>query len=173
MNIAPTRVVLSCTLLLAAACDAPVTSPDTHSPAANLVAQFNPQPDPPGRQLGIQLAGRFETGFSGRYAEGLRSGALTVETLSTAHRNGTVYLKQRWTIYPPDPFNPVDPIHPPEPVRPVVMELQGSLVGNRLVLLGSTAGGRAQLQANVVTGSGGMSIGGELMFNPQPEPPGR
>jgi hypothetical protein len=42
------------------------------------------------------------------------------------------------------------------------------------VLNGSTAAGeRVHVQGVVILGGAGISVGGELMFNPQPEPPAR
>jgi hypothetical protein len=55
------------------------------------------------------------------------------------------------SLYPPDPIHPPDPVHPPDPISPHRVHVRGT----------------------ATTGEGGVvSVIGELMFNPQPEPPG-
>jgi hypothetical protein len=66
-------------------------------------------------------------------------------------------------------------VHPPEPVQPVVLDLRGMVdgVSGKMILDGtSTAGHKARVTAMATSSGGGISIGvGELMFNPQPDPP--
>lgn len=65
---------------------------------------------------------------------------------------------------------------PPEPVAPIPIQLSGIInwTSDQVVLNGATAGGvRAHVRGLATADAGVVSIGGELMFNPQPEPPAR
>ena len=169
-------------LLAAAACDHSIVEPppaDAARPARDIQAPggevgFNPQPEPPAMLLSFEVLGQIDGSLRGEYAMRGGRGALTVETLSSRRTGALLHVRQRWTVHPPEPVIPPDPIHPPEPVLPVVLELHGILQrGGQLVLNGNALpGGAAHARAVVTTGTDGISIGvGELMFNPQPDPP--
>jgi hypothetical protein len=93
-------------------------------------------------------------------------------------RGKTLHLEQVWTLHPPDP------IHPPEPVEPVQIALSGilNLAKGSIVMNGDTDTGGMEISKGTKVhvrgqftdaGGGAISVGGELMFNPQPEPPAR
>jgi hypothetical protein len=167
-----------CSLLLAAACDQPVTAPEDESPADVAhnarrepppdIAQFNPQPEPPKDHLPITLYGPLDGLLRGNHRAGTLTGALTVETLSSLRRGEYLHVAQRWTVHPPNP------ILPSAPARPMVLELQGTVhmtTGDVVLAGGGETVGIAEVRAVASFGRGGASIGGELMFNPQPDPP--
>lgn len=158
-------------LLAAAACDSPITEPaiqdSADSEQAFLTSSdarlfLNPQPEPP-TTVDFRVAGPIDGRLVGEYRRGDRGGDLTVETTAAVRRGTVLYLTQRWTV------------HPPEPVRPVVLDLRGMVdgVSGKMILDGtSTAGHKARVTAMATSSGGGISIGvGELMFNPQPDPP--
>lgn len=127
----------------------------------DATVQFNPQPEPPPQLFDFQMEGLLTGRLAGRLGEG---GTVMVSTVEFMTRGGTVHLSQTWNVVPPDP------IVPPEPI--MLMGIADTSTG-KLVLNGMTEDGvpvhvRGQI---VPTGNGGVSIGGELMFNPQPEPP--
>jgi hypothetical protein len=167
-----TRLALPVILLLAAAaCDSPIAEPVIQDSAVSEQASltsndvrlfFNPQPDPPST-LDFRVAGPIDGLLYGEYARGGRSGDLAVETTAAVRRGTVLYVTQRWTV------------HAPEPVQPVVLELRGMVdgVSGRMILDGTSAAGhKARVTATVTSSGGGISIGvGELMFNPQPDPP--
>lgn len=170
-------------LLAIAACDQSIAGPapaDADKPAQDIQAPgsevgFNPQPEPPAMLVSFELFGTIEGSLRGEYeVRGGGGGALMVETLSSRRTGVVLHVRQRWTIHPPEPVIPPDPIHPPDPIVPVVLELHGILQpGGQLVLNGSDLlGGAAHVRGVVSAGTDGISIGvGELMFNPQPDPP--
>jgi hypothetical protein len=74
-------------------------------------------------------------------------------------RGETLRLRQRWSF---------------EGAALPAVQLDGilNLVTGRLVLNGRTGPGGAVHVHGMVAGSGGgLSIGGDVMFNPQPDPP--
>ena len=163
-------------LLSIAACDQPIAGPapaDAARPAHDMQAPggevgFNPQPDPPATLVAFEIVGPFDGSLRGEYEMDGGRGALMVETLSSRRTGAVLHVRQRWTVHPPEP------VHPPDPILPVVLELHGILQrGGQLVLNGDDLpGGAAHARAVVTTGTDGISIGvGELMFNPQPDPP--
>jgi hypothetical protein len=161
------------TCLALAACDAGLAEPDVGALPTIVSAQFNPQPEPPGRILQFQAAGQLDGRLGGTLvdrATGNR-GSLTIETLSAKSLGNTLYLVQSWTLLPPDP------VHPPDPVAPITVSLKGlvDLATGKMVLNGATATGvNVLVRGRIVADrTGGISVGGELMFNPQPEPPGQ
>lgn len=153
-------------IALAACGEAPPLGPDAPEPA------FGIQPEP-FRVFAFQAAGRLDgrwSGFLGDPAAG-PAGDLAVQAMRAEKRGATLYLVQSWTLaFPPDP------IHPPDPVETVTATLHGTinLETGALVMNGKTADGDiVKVRGQVVDGgSGGFSIGGDVMFNPQPEPPG-
>jgi len=126
---------------------------------------FNPQPEPPGQIFEFEAAGSVDGEWVGRFSDAATGvvGALEVETLSSTRLGETLYLVQLWTLFPPDP------------AIPVALEGSLNLTSGLLVLNGAEVEGpQAHVQGQVVFGEGGaISVGGELMFNPQPEPPGQ
>jgi hypothetical protein len=103
-------------------------------------------------------------------------GDIVVAPVSFQQRGETIRLVQNWELYPPDPIIPPDPIrleltgilnlasgrlalnlHPPDPIHP-----PDPVIPHRVHVRGTAT-----------TSEGGLaSVIGELMFNPQPEPPG-
>lgn len=177
--------ILILPLSLAAGChDVAGPGPSEPPPAgADIVTYFNPQPEPPGRLFRFTAVGQPDGEWGGRFGDAALVSSLSVETHSYEAMGATVRLAQTWTLFPPDPVIPPDPIHPPDPVfppdpiAPLSITLGGilNLTTGELVLNGRTADGvPVHVRADVQLSSGGLSIpGGELMFNPQPEPPGR
>lgn len=162
-------------MLATAACDQSIAGPAPADirPAQDIQAPggevgFNPQPEPPAMLVSFEIAGPIEGSLRGEYEIRGGRGALMVETLSSRGTGAVLHIRQRWTVHPPEP------VIPPDGLQPVVLELHGILQrGGLLVLSGSDLlGGRAHARAVVTAGTDGISIGvGELMFNPQPEPP--
>jgi hypothetical protein len=138
---------------------------------------FNPQPEPQGQIFAFEVAGTVDGEWVGRFTDSVTGavGTLVVETVAMTRQGQTLHLVQRWTLIPPDPIFPPDPVHPPDPVVPVTLEGILNLADGILVLNGTVEeGGPAHVRGQAVFGEGGVvSVGGELMFNPQPEPPGQ
>jgi hypothetical protein len=158
-----TRWILAGLCLALAACDdaAPLApgAADVPEPA------FGIEPEP-FHVFEFEAAGPIDGRWVGTLGDPAAGpgGTLAAQAISTETLGTTVLLVQAWTLIPPDP------------IEPVTATLQGTLnlVTGKLVLNGRTADGdilRVQGQA-VDDGSGGLSIGGDVMFNPQPEPPG-
>lgn len=130
---------------------------------------FNPQPEPPARAFEFEAQVRTGGEWTGQFQNSYYKGRFLVETGSSVKRGRTVHLVQAWTFYP-EPVHPPEPVIPPTPMRPVTVVLKGihNTVAGILVLNGKQAHVNAKFTSG---GSGAVSIGGELMFNPQPEPP--
>lgn len=144
------------------------TAPGSHA-APGATMNFNPQPEPPAHVFMLEAAGQLDGRWTGTFGS-RESGfvaSLSVENISTEPLGEVVLLAQTWTFHPPDP------IHPPDPVLPATVDLRGTLGTNgRLVLNGTTdTGFQVHVQGNAIVTSGTASVGGEVMFNPQPEPP--
>lgn len=141
-------------------------------------SNFNPQPEPPPKVFEIQIVGDPSGDWAGLFP-GYREGRIEVETLSTTMRGKTVHAAQTWIVVPPEPIFPPEPIVPPDPIvppEPVLISLKGmiNLANGRVVLNGMSdeLGVNVHFRGLATTlSSGDISIGGELMFNPQPEPP--
>jgi hypothetical protein len=170
---AVTRAALGAALIVAA-CDGTVVAPeesvaeavDGRRIAPPDVAQFNPQPEPP-RWMDVLLDGPLDE-LRGGYRNGDLAGRLSVRTTSSLRRGDQLLVTQRWTIHSPDWTN----LRSASPASTV--ELTGSidLATSAVRLTGTTADGAAVTLHGVATmGRGGFSIGGDLMFNPQPDPP--
>lgn len=90
---------------------------------------------------------------------------IAVRTISSLTFGATRYLVQSWT------FDAAGDI------GPVTVTLRGmvDLSAGGLVLSGVTADGvNVRVRGTIATGGlGGTSVGGDVMFNPQPEPPSR
>jgi hypothetical protein len=170
---AVTRAAVGAALLVAA-CDGNVVAPEES--AAEVVdarrvappddAQFNPQPEPP-RWLHVLLDGPLDD-LRGAYRNGDLAGRLSVLTTSSVRRGDQLLVTQRWTIHTPDWTN----LRSASPATTV--ELSGSidLATSTVQLTGTTADGANLTLHGVATlGRGGFSVGGDLMFNPQPDPP--
>lgn len=133
-------------------------------------AFFNPQPEPPARIFSFETTGDPDGDWRGRFDDTNLNGQISVETLSSMRRGKTLHLEQAWTL------------HPPEPVEPVQITLKGilNLAKGSIVMNGDTEtdgmeiskGTKVHIRGQFTdTGGGAISVGGELMFNPQPEPP--
>lgn len=157
-------------LLAACGADGPPTAPGPQTTGGGTMA-FNPQPEPPPLVVELTATGLIDGSWTGRLGERLigYDSELTIRTTLYEVTGGTVGLRQLWTFVPPEP------IVPPEPVLPVVLELQGiaNLATGSLVLNGALEDGPPVHVRGMLTsaGGGGLSILGEVMFNPQPEPP--
>lgn len=135
-------------------------------------ANFNPQPEPPPKVFEFEIVGDPTGDWIGNFP-GFREGRVEVETSSSMMRGRTIRVVQTWMIVPPEPIFPPEPIVPPEPV---LISLQGviNLANGNVVLNGMSdeLGVNVHVRGQAMTlSSGDVSIGGELMFNPQPEPP--
>lgn len=162
---------------------------------------FNPQPEPPGQIFTFEATGDFDSRWTGHFRGDGFDGVLVVENLSPVMRGKTVHLAQLWTLHPPDPIQPPDTDIPPDPVSPIIVELKGTfnLANGHIVLNGIAktievisppANERfqdwaiqppihflvnntpAHVRGQFMTEGGVNLMFGELMFNPQPEPPG-
>lgn len=146
------------------ACEAGPTTPEpADAPGPFVVtAYFNPQPEPPPAVFKLSMEGRLEGDWRGML--GVRGGEATAENLTSEMNGETLHLSQEWTFVLPEP------VFPPEPVR--LMGIVNRTTGE-LVLNGTTEEGVPVHVRGQVTETGGglFSIGGEVMFNPQPEPP--
>lgn len=150
------------------ACDAgPTTPADAPGPSA-VTAYFNPQPEPPPGIFEFLMEGQLDGRWAGTLGE--RRGTVRAEHLMSEMKGETLHLSQEWTFVPPEPVVPPEPIFPPEPVRlmGIVNLATGALVLNGLTDDGVPVHVRGHVMEN---GGGAFSIGGEVMFNPQPEPP--
>lgn len=157
-------------LALAACSDAPLLEPEP------LDIAFGIQPEP-FRTYPFEATGRIDgrwAGIIGDPAMG-ESGDVMVDTQSSTTLGATVHLVQTWVLIPPDPIYPPDPIHPPDPVVPVVATMHGVINTETglIVLNGRSAEGIVvHVRGETSTNGGVISVGGNVMFNPQPEPPG-
>lgn len=168
--------ILPALLLATAGCDQPIAGPAPADarPALDIQAPggevgFNPQPDPPATIVWrFEMVGPIDGSLRGEYERSGARGALMVETLSSRSTGAVLHVRQRWTVHPPEP------VIPPDPVVPLVLELTGIVQREGQLVLNGNAlpGGAAHARAVLTTGTDGISIGvGELMFNPQPDPP--
>lgn len=156
------------------ACENPAET-DTHIEIQeNQIAEafFNPQPEPPPKVFEIEIVGDPSGDWTGDFP-GFREGRIQVQTLSSMRRGRIVHVVQTWIVVPPEPIVPPDPIVPPEPVH---ISLKGifNLANGNVGLNGMSdeLGVNVHVRGELMTmDSGDISIGGELMFNPQPEPP--
>ncbi len=152
----PTRAACLLGLTVLAACDAGPTAP-----AAGEAPAFGVEPVP-FRVFDFDAAGRIDGRWVGRLTDGR---TLMVDPLSSASMGMTIHLVQTWTL-----------TNLPDDGMPVTATLSGivNLATGRLVLNGAMAAGTpVHVRGDVTdTGGGTISIGGEFMFNPQPEPPG-
>jgi hypothetical protein len=157
-------------LLFAACVEAP-TSPAVGSVVASRAPEigpmFNPQPDPPMEIREFVLEDvlidnpnlRPWTGSWGRRDAG---GPLSVELLLPAVQQGqTLRLSQSWEFGG-------------EGVGLPAVQVDGvlNLQSGRLVLNGRDGAGKpVHIQGWMTASGGAYSIAGEVMFNPQPDPP--
>ncbi|MBA4156965.1 MAG: hypothetical protein H0X65_05760 [Gemmatimonadetes bacterium] len=166
-------LLLAATLLLAAGCaEAPgMLGPEQPrlSIDAGVGVMFNPQPDPPGKIFRFlidtpQLIDNpnlrsWEGTFGSR---GGTEGVLTVENLLPAVQHGeTLRLKQSWNFISDGTSLPA-------------VQVDGvlNLRSGRLVLNGRDGDGTlVHIQRWLTVNGDGSSIGGAVMFNPQPDPP--
>lgn len=165
--------------LAGVACESP-TGADKHTSESEIIEQsmnadeivafFNPQPEPPAQIFRIETMGIPDGDWEGRFLNDHLKGRVVVETLSSVMRDKTLHLVQLWTL------------HPPDPIQPVQFTLKGivNYESHKIVMNGMAeeeglmifSGTNVHLRGEfTATESGALSIGGELMFNPQPEPP--
>jgi hypothetical protein len=126
---------------------------------ANLVLEFEASGEEDGRWVG-------------RFTE--VDGTLEVETITAARHGDTIHLEQVWRLFPPDPIHPPDPVFPPDPISPITLSGILNLESGILVLNGGEPdSSQVHVRGQVDFNEGGSisNIIGELMFNPQPEPP--
>jgi hypothetical protein len=173
--LATTPVLLAAAFSLAACGDPagiappPEAAPVITAPGADATGTFNPQPEPP-RELFRFTIDNPELiddpnlrPWSGTYVDAAgRETPLRVDPLLPAVRTGqTLHLSQNWT------FGADGNALPAVRVAGVA-----NLRNGRVVLNGTTADGRVVHVHGWVVRTGGVSVlGGELMFNPQPDPP--
>lgn len=178
-----TKAILLLTVLVVSltgvACENPAGA-DEHTSESEIIEQsmnpdeiiafFNPQPEPPAKIFRFETMGMPDGDWEGRFLNDHFNGRVVVETLSSVMRGKTLHLVQSWTL------------HPPDPIQPVQLTLKGIInhASHKIVMNGVTeeegmtvpAGTNVHLRGEFTAdGSGALSIGGELMFNPQPEPP--
>jgi len=160
------------------ACDSPqVLTPESVPEFGDMDVQFNPQPEPPGQVYSFEATGMIGGRWVGTFLNP-RTGEdqqLEVNPISVEIRGQSFQLVQTWIFHPPDPVIPPDPVFPPDPIvvgfTGILNLANGSLVLNGIIEDGM--GGGAHIRGISEAGEGGvLSTIGELMFNPQPEPPG-
>jgi hypothetical protein len=171
-------VIMLALLFLLGGCDSPhVPAPDRAPEFGDMDVQFNPQPEPPGQVYSFEATGAIERPWVGTFLNP-RTGEeqrLEVNPISVGTIGETVHLVQTWIFHPPDPVHPPDPIFPPDPIvvgfTGILNLANGMLILNGIIEDGM--GGGAHIRGRSEVGEGGvLSTIGELMFNPQPEPPG-
>lgn len=180
---------LSALILMCAACESPVTPNGLDETAAiqrvdaapGNTAYFNPQPEPPARIFDFVARGRRGGRWFGQYYSSSKKGQLNVKTLSSKKRGRTVHLTQLWILHPPEPVHPVKSNHSLKTRTSVKIIFKGVLnsANGTIVLKGYVKKGeRNKKRVKVrmkgqfrLTGRGMILAGGQLMFNPQPEPP--
>lgn len=138
-------------------------------------SHFNLQTESPLKVLEFNIAGDPTGDWTGNFP-GPRVGQIEVDLLSSMIRGNTIHVVQTWMIVPPEPIFSSKPVVPPDPIEPVKISLKGilNLANGNVVLNGMSdeLGVHVHVRGQLMTvGSGAFSIGGELMFNPQPEPP--
>lgn len=139
---------------------------------AQIEANFNPQPEPPPKVYEFEIFGDPDGDWTGDFSD-FREERIRVITLSSIKQGNTIHVVQTWMIVPPEPIFPPEPIVSLEPVQ---ISLNGIInVANGNVVLNGMSealGVNVHVRGQAMTlESGNISIGGELMFNPQPEPP--
>jgi hypothetical protein len=125
---------------------------------------FNPQPDPP--RVARFDAVLFGVKSGGTFGVGARQGAIEIQTVSTERAGQVLHVVQAWSFLPP-------PCLPPDPCRsPVRARLEGTvnLRGGLVDLNGVASDGTGVHVRGTIQG-GPDSVAGEVMFNPQPDPP--
>lgn len=130
----------------------------------DVSAEFNPQPEPPGRVFTFTAKGELTGGWSGSFRGDEGGGEVDIVIINNHQEGTTLHLQQRWEFLPPDP------------IMPFAAELAGiiELESGLLDLNGTSQGTPVHILGEVVPVGGGVfDIGGSVMFNPQPEPPGR
>jgi hypothetical protein len=178
LKIACTLIIIS--LCTAIACENSIAPEPTLDIQKNEISEsdFNPQPEPPPKVFEFEIVGDPSGDWTGNFSE-FREGRIEVETLSSMMRGKTIRVVQTWIVVPPEPIFPPEPIVPPDPIvppEPVQISLMGiiNLANGKVVLngLSDELGVNVHVRGHTMTlSSGDISIGGELMFNPQPEPP--
>jgi len=165
--------LLSAGFLLAAGCadTRDIVAPDVaarHSIAGGD-RMFNPQPDPPKEIFRFlidtpELIDNPELrGWTGTFVngDGVDGVLLVNHLLPAVQRGGVLHLRQTWTFTIGDTTLPA-------------VQLDGilNLNSSHLVLNGRDVTGNIVQVHGMLTSAGGIgSIGGAVMFNPQPDPP--
>lgn len=178
MRSTSTRLAVAAAVMLSAACSDTILDPTDGAPADRQVdgrqappdgLHFNPQPEPPADLLRVDLVGQPAGSLHGRYVADGRSGGVVVETAWSRRTATGEQLAQRWTIHPPDPIHARDSSVPPDPI---IVDMTGHLdaATGRLVMSGQIKGYDVTVVAIAAKGGAG-SVGGDVMFDPQPDPP--
>lgn len=170
----PITAFLIFLFLTVSACDNSIAPDTSLNIQENEIseADFNPQPEPPPKVFEFEIVGDPYGNWTGRFP-GFREGSIQIQTMNSIQRGKTIHVVQTWMVVPPEPIFPPEPIVPPEPVHISSMGIL-NLANGKVVLNGMSdeLGVNVHVRGESTTLSGGdISIGGELMFNPQPEPP--
>ena len=153
------------------ACDRTPTAPDALRPAAPSAqrvqaptASFNPQPDPP-RVFRFEAI-IFGVKAGGTFGVGARQGAIDIQPVSVDRAGQVLHVVQEWSFFAP-------PCFPPDPCRaPVHARLEGVVnLRSGLVDLNGVADDGTRLHVRATFDDGPNGAAGEVMFNPQPDPP--
>jgi hypothetical protein len=175
------RLLLPLLLALGTACaereEPPIAGPGSASVVPDVTADVSAPQD---RIFSFAAQGSITGRWHGEvvYATTGDEGVLEVETTFAEVRGQTVHLVQTWRLFLPElgsdwaggSWNEGDPVR---------LALAGllDLTTGRLVLNGVVDDGQisqAHVRGEAVIGEGGaLMVGGELMLNPQPEPPSR
>jgi hypothetical protein len=145
---------------------APATGASNPAFASEAEIMFNPQPDPYAEIFRFLIdnpnlsGGDWRGSYLGRGPEA--QFGVVIENLPAPERQGeALHLSQRWS------FDTAD-----GPLPPVRLDGVLNLRSGRLALNGHRAdGGTVHVRGWLSTTGGGSSIAGEVMFNPQPDPP--
>lgn len=150
-------------LILAGCSDTQPLKPDVPGPRFGI----EPEPFRLGRVFEFEAAGPIDGRWAGTLGDSARDLArgLSVQTTFSLNLGATLHLVQSWTLQRPGD------------AAPITLTLSGFVNrrNGRLVLNGATADRvNVYVRGTIRAGrSGRISVGGSVMFNPQPEPPGR
>ena len=161
------------TLGALAACDRAPTAPDARlAPSSRSAVRaqtpteaFNPQPDPPRVARFDAVLFGIKTG--GTFGVGAGLGSIDIQTVSVSRTGQAIHVVQEWSFLPPGPCIPPGPCRVPVRVR-----LEGLVnARNGLVDLNGVADDGTGVHVRGTLQGGSDSAAGEVMFNPQPDPP--
>jgi hypothetical protein len=179
-------------LVSAAACQNHATTPTPALIGSAHALDIGLDPEGAGsvQVLGFEVDGLVDGRWVGSWFDSGTGaeGSLEVAPASFEPRGETVRLAQAWVLFPPDPVIPPDPVFPPDPIEFPLVGILNLLSGELVLNLhppdpihppdpvhppDPISPHRVHVRGTATTGDGGLtSVIGELMFNPQPEPPG-